>query len=274
MPIVVKRGLTALAMIAGVALASVGSGTAEAAVQRGLPNTLQNVIFVLQSQHTDLAIAKGRSSPRVDANHKDQSGLIAKARSKGASNLRGFDTVNAVAATVTPDQAAQLAADPSVAAVFPDLPIRKGPQLEKAIAAASSRPATVPSSGLCPTDPSKPLLEPEALQLTNTAFLDPNTPQAQNLVTGAGVRVGWIADGIDINNPDFIRSDGTHVFVDYQDFSGDGLNAVTGGAEAFGDASSIVTRNPDAGSSRSTSPTRSAACSSSSRSPPRWRTTR
>ena len=119
MPIVVKRGLTTLAMIAGVALASVGSGTAEAAVQRGLPNTLQNVIFVLQSQHTDLAIAKGHSSPRVDANHKDQSGLIAKARSKGASNLRGFDTVNAVAATVTPDQAAQLAADPSVAAVFP-----------------------------------------------------------------------------------------------------------------------------------------------------------
>src|SRR6185369_15184013 len=228
----------------------------------GLPNTLQNVIFVLQSQHTDLAIAKGHSSPRVDANHKDQSGLIAKARSKGASNLRGFDTVNAVAATVTPDQAAQLAADPSVAAVFPDLPIRKGPALEKAIAGASSRPPTVPSSGLCPTDPSKPLLEPEALQLTNTAFLDSTTPQAQNLVTGAGVRVGWIADGIDINNPDFIRSDGSHVFVDYQDFSGDGLNAVTGGAEAFGDASSIVTRNPDAGSSRSTSPTRSAACSS------------
>src|SRR5262245_56006388 len=153
-PTVVKRGLTALALIAGVALASVGSGTAEAAVQRGLPNTLQNVILVMQNQHTDLAIAKGHSSPRVDANHKDQSGLIAKARSKGASNLRGFDTVNAVAATVTPDQAAQLAADPTVAAVFPDLPVRKGPQMEKAIVAASARPDTVPSSGVCPSDPS------------------------------------------------------------------------------------------------------------------------
>ncbi len=59
-------------------------------------------------------------------------------------------------------------------------------------------------------------------------------------MTGTGVTVGFIADGLDINNPDFIRANGQHVFIDYQDFSGDGLAAVTGGAEAFGDASSIA----------------------------------
>ena len=228
----------ALALVAGVAAVAAGSGTAEAAAQRGLPDVQQNVIVVLQNQHTDLAIAKGHSSPRVDANHKDQTGLIAKARSKGASNLRGFDTVNAVAATVTPEQAADLAADPSVAAIFPDLPIRKGPQVEKPT--TSSAGSVVTNSQVCPTDPAKPMLQPEALQLTNTAFDDPSKPQAQKLVDGTGVKVGWIADGIDINNPDFIRADGSHVFVDYQDFSGDGPNAVTGGAEAFGDASSIA----------------------------------
>ena len=43
------------------------------------------------------------------------------------------------------------------------------------------------------------------------------------------MKVAFIADGIDVNNPDFIRADGSHVFIDYQDFSGDGPNAPTGG---------------------------------------------
>ena len=58
------------------------------------------------------------------------------------------------------------------------------------------------------------------MQTTNTAFTDPSRPQAQNLVDGKGVKVAWIADGLDVNNPDFIRADGSHVFTDYQDFSG------------------------------------------------------
>jgi hypothetical protein len=54
------------------------------------------------------------------------------------------------------------------------------------------------------------------------------------------VKVAFIADGVDVNNPDFIRKDGSHVLIDYQDFSSDGVNAPTAGAEAFGDASSIA----------------------------------
>ncbi|GAB3882070.1 hypothetical protein GCM10029964_039200 [Kibdelosporangium lantanae] len=93
---------------------------------------------------------------------------------------------------------------------------------------------------MCPSDPGKPLLEPEALDLTHTESQDPRAPQAHSIATGKGVKVAYVADGIDVNNPDFIRPDGSHVFYDYQDFSGDGVNDDSGGGEAFGDASSIA----------------------------------
>jgi subtilisin family serine protease len=225
-----------------VGVASFSYATAQAAptATLAIPST-QNVIVMLANQHLDLGITKGKVSPRVQANRQDQSSLIASAKSHGARNLRGFDSINAFAASASPDQLRQLAADPSVAAIVPDLPISKPAALDFGAGGPSaSKPTPAALSTICPSDPAKPLLEPEALQVTNTAFLDPATPQAQNIVDGTGVKVGWIADGIDINNPDFIRANGQHVFVDYQDFSGDGLAAVTGGAEAFGDASDIA----------------------------------
>ncbi len=66
-------------------------------------------------------------------------------------------------------------------------------------------------------------LEPQALQAIHAASQNPNAKTAQSLgITGAGVTVAFIADGLDINNADFIRPDGSPVFVDYKDFSGEG----------------------------------------------------
>src|SRR5262249_15290482 len=138
-------------------------------------------------------------------------------------------------------------ANPSVAAVVPDRMIPIGPLSQadkdsiKALAGPTA-PADHVLPGSCPADPGKPLLEPEALQTTHTAYQDPSTPQAQNLVDGSGVKVAWIADGLDPNNPDFIRPDGSHVFTDYQDFSGTDPDLGGVGAEAFGDASAIASQ--------------------------------
>src|SRR5262249_46817970 len=88
--------------------------------------------------------------------------------------------------------------------------------------------------------PAVPLLEPEALPLTNTEFQrGAGVPAAHDLADGSGVTVAFIADGLDINNPDLTRN-GHSIVVDYRDFSGDGINAFTGGGEAFGDAASIA----------------------------------
>jgi hypothetical protein len=76
--------------------------------------------------------------------------------------------------------------------------------LDKNAAAGSASTA----QQICPADPSKPLQEPKALQTTHTAFSDPSIPQAQNIATGKSVTVAFFADGLDINNPDFIRPDG------------------------------------------------------------------
>ena len=74
--------------------------------------------------------------------------------------------------------------------------------------------------------------------------VDSDTPGAKTArslgIDGSGVTVAYIADGVDTNDPDFIRADGQHVFTDYEDFTGSGTAAPTGGGEAFIDSSSIA----------------------------------
>src|SRR5262249_8790830 len=159
---------------------------------------------------------------------------------------RRFTTLNGFAATVSAGMQQRLTADPGVAAVIPDAMVKRvqapARHARRSLRRASFNPGnpTTPQTGVCPTDPSKPLLEPEALQTMHVAFNDSSIPQAATLATGAGVKVAFFADGVDINNPDFIRANGSHVFIDYRDFTGDGPDAPSGAAEAFGDASSVA----------------------------------
>jgi len=209
-----------------------------------------NVIVILRDQRPDLPAVRGARAARAAALAAAQSPVVAHLRASGAAKIRGFSMINAVAATVSDAEAEQLAAHPLVQAVVPDgvlkLPKRSetGSPGRNASTAGSNGGGGGGSFALCNT------LEPEALELMNVAFLDPSKPQAQRIVdgngefvTGKGVKVAFIADGLDTTIAGFIHTDGTPVFIDYQNFNGDPAGTPTGGGEAFGDASSIAAQD-------------------------------
>ena len=208
-----------VAPVQAVAATDAASADAQAAPQ--------SVIVLMRNQHPELK-PKVQAQQREATVTSDQSPVVQDLTAHGATDIQQLDTVSAVAAKVKPSEVDRLRANPAVSAVVPDLTVYRQP----AQSAGGGAQATLPQT-ICPSDPSKPLLEPEALDLTHTT-------QAQSLATGKGVKIAFVADGIDVNNPEFIRPDGSHVIVDYQDFSGDGVNDSSGGGEAFGDASSLA----------------------------------
>ena len=199
------------------------AGMVVAAPAASADSAQQPVIVVLADQHDDVPATAAGIPRRLGLTKADQQPLVALARDAGAQNLKQFSVINGFAASMSPAAQDRLAADPRVRAVVPDrMNKRPSPVQQRGTGAAA------PGQRVCPADPAKPLLEPEALQLT------------QDLVTGKGVKVAFVADGLDIGNADLVRPDGSRVIVDYQDFTGEGVNAPTGGGEAFGDASSVA----------------------------------
>jgi hypothetical protein len=125
----------------------------------------------------------------------------------------------------------------------PDQPIHLAPMFRptKAVATVGASPAAS-AANACPPD-GQVQLNPEALEQIHADSDSPSVPTAHKLgFDGSGVVIGFVADGLDIHNPDFIRLNGQHVFIDYKDFGGVGTSAPTGGEEAFGDAASIATQ--------------------------------
>jgi len=206
--------LCALASAATVSAATSSPGPPGPAAQAASP-----VIVVLNNQAASPASA--------------ESPLISQVKAAGGTHVIGYSSVASFAATVTPAEAATLAANPAVASVVPDQKVSVAPPTASQFLAAPApaSPGGSAASGVCGT-PSKPLL-PEDLITTHAV-----QAHAQG-ITGAGVTVAWIADGLDPNNPDFIRA-GKSIFKSYVDFSGNGPSTQTGGEEAFGDASMIA----------------------------------
>src|SRR3984957_4146056 len=199
------------------------------------------VIVLFKNQFAGVADTPGNTAMRSSDVRSSQSGVLAQLTETHSVNVKSFSLINALSATVSPGEAKYLAGNPAVSEVVPDLPIPlAGSTSPASLAPAAKATGVKPLPGACTTGKTVQL-NPEALGNIHAASQSGKGDVAQALgYTGAGVKVAFIADGVDINNPDFIRANGQHVFVDYQDFSGTGTDAPTGGGEAFIDSSSIA----------------------------------
>jgi Subtilase family len=270
---------TVPAVVAGQAVAataaghqSVGHKPASAAVEAPLTraqaaqlsrNVNQPVIVIMKSQPTEARAGSRAAGTRAAAVSRSQAPLLAELTAVHATHVKAYQLVNSFAATVSAGEEARLRANPAVAEVVPDVtisgalptatPTAASATAAGAASATSSRAAASARTslkahvipGACGRN-GKALLDPEGLALTNTASQSRAQRTARSLgITGSGVKVAYIADGLNPDNVNFIRPSGRSVFDpatggDYKDFSGDGPGRITGGDEAFLDANTIA----------------------------------
>ena len=211
------------------------------------------VIVFLKNQPPPAAGTTTRYGRRSALIQAAQTPYLEQLRQLGATDVHSYQLVNAISARVPAAAEARISDSPGVAAVIPDSPIA-GPSPAVATegaagtgagaaggagaAAASSKPTTIGTPpGTCSATPQ---LSPDSLSLTHTASGAASAVTARSLgYTGAGVKVAFLADGIDPSNANLQR-DGKSVIASYQDFSGDGTSAPTQGGEAFLDANAIA----------------------------------
>lgn len=251
-------GAVVLSQASLAGTASAVRAVSVAPVAAGSHSVNDRVIVIMRSQPEAVRPGTRASMMRSAAIASSQAPLLRELRLTHATHVMTYRLVNALAATVSAAEAASLNADPAVAEVVPDVLIHGGSPdvaLDRPgrVATTSDRrrgsgkgsPAMHAIPHACAAN-GQAMLDPEALQTTETASTDPNANTARSLgITGAGVKVAYIADGLDPNNVNFIRPDGRSIFNrsfggDYQDFSGDGPGQLTIGNEAFLDANSIA----------------------------------
>jgi hypothetical protein len=225
----------AITVLAVAVPLTVGSAAAAPAAHRSSTKT---VIVYLRGSG---ALPSAPRS-RVRAARAAQAPVMDQMRSSGATHLKSLRIVDAIVARVSAGEARALAHNPNIKRVIPDSVIRRQP-LPAEPAPAGKGKAVQPSisPSLCGTSGS-PQLNPEALSAIHA------TPTDLGPNNGTGVKVAYMADGIDTTNVDLQRNaayaspgspTGSPVVTE-KDFTGDGSAAATPGGEAFIDGSSVV----------------------------------
>jgi hypothetical protein len=222
-------------------------------------NVNRHVIVIMKSQLAQAHIGTSAATLRSNLIAALQAPLISELHAVHATHIKAFRLLNSLSATVSSGEESWLKANPAVKEVIPDVTIHGASPSSasgatsfesakalssKSVAKSASDPSTTLTPNVIPgaCGPNGQVqLAPEGLALTNTDSGNPFQKTARSLgITGAGVKVAWIADGVDPDNINFIRPNNTSVFSDYEDFSGDGPGAYTSGDEAFLDSNQIA----------------------------------
>ena len=213
-----------------------------AQVERLAAHATHRSIIIFKNQLTGLPAKGATANARIQAANASQAGVLAELRQVHATHVRSYHIIDAISATISSAEAVRLQRNSAVRAVVPDqmrhfasLGSGAGPAFPRLGHRGSRGLANGPTQQICPSNPAQPLVEPEARQVMNV-------DAANQIVTGTGIKVGIIADGIDPNNADLIRPGGQHVIFDYEDFSGYGPTAPTDGRESFLDAGTIASQ--------------------------------
>ena len=142
--------------------------------------TSSRVIVILRNQYLAIPATKSRIGARERAERLGNTRIVTQVQRSGGHVYRTYHALNAFAATVSKNERTALQRDAAVKQVIPDAIVQLPAPISARSVASTKAPRAAPTtpSGqtLCPSDPGKPLLEPEALQTTHTAFDDPTTP--------------------------------------------------------------------------------------------------
>src|SRR5580700_3558963 len=235
---------TALAVSGGSlahAAAGLGSGTGPEAPAMAGAAAGGPVIVVLKAQFSSMNL-RTQASQRVAAARSVQAPVVSDITAHGGTDVTRLVAPDAVAARLPAAEVSRLRGDPSVAEIVPDVPVSvagSSPAAAPSAVEPASKVAQSATLSTCPFNPagtSKPLMEPEALSDIHAYSSDPNAPDmANSIATGAGVIVGNMGANQLAGNPNFTRTDGSHVVIDAPDYTADHSND-----EDYGDVSSIA----------------------------------
>ena len=190
-----------------------------------------HVIVLLKKTNTNISVAHGFARRRA-ADLGQQAPIVSNIKNSGGNKVKQLSIINAVAANVSAGEAQHLATMGNVAQVIPD------ETLSQTVSLTETASSVTPGAGECPTNPNKPLVEPEALQTMH--FEGPGKDEGDKIANGAGVVVA--IDGMNelAGNPNFTRPDGTHVVEDAPDYNPADIPNDPSLDEWFGDASSVA----------------------------------